>query len=189
MKFGEYLEFLLESKDDEELKDGMVVWYKDGDDWLKGKLVSDKNISTSKKEFWMVNSFTNRKTRDEIRTEKEMEEIRKQKNLKESNEDYEFSKDDIKTLKSLKFRINSDNNTATMDFFAGGTVARIIVITAAEFGAVDIKIVRYMKQENPHYELKDIDLEESKKNLPAIIQELQDYIEAETDFDVVWDKL
>lgn len=72
MKFDEYISFLLESNQPEELKDGMVVWYKDGDDWVKGKLVSDKNISTNKKEFWMVNNFINRKTRDKLKTEKEM---------------------------------------------------------------------------------------------------------------------
>jgi len=76
MKFDEYISFLLESNQPEELKDGMVVWYKDGNDWRKGKLVSDKHISTTKKEFWMVDSFTNRKTRDQLKTEKEMVEWR-----------------------------------------------------------------------------------------------------------------
>lgn len=111
------------------------------------------------------------------------------KYIKESKDDFNFSKEDVKTLKSLKFKINSDNDTATMDFFAGGKVARIIVITAAEFGAVDIKIVRNMKQEDTHYETKDVDLEEAKKNLPAIIQELQAFIEAEEDFDNIWNKI
>jgi hypothetical protein len=74
MKFNEYIQMLVESKEQstEELKDGDVVWYKDGKDWLKGKLVSDKQKSTSGREFWMVNSFSNSKTRDELKTEKEM---------------------------------------------------------------------------------------------------------------------
>lgn len=111
------------------------------------------------------------------------------KYIKESKDDFNFSKEDVKTLKSLKFKINSDNNQATMDFFSKGGLSRIIVITAAEFGAVDIKIVRNMKQEDTHYETKDVDLEEAKKHLPAVIEELQAFIEAEVDFDNVWDKI
>src|SRR5574343_1274293 len=186
MKFNEYLAFLTESKDSD-FKTGVVhlVTYINGnqveifldladyisqdkaDEILKDTLKTLNSKTTkSELESALTKAFKGSKI---MKTEPDFGYTTYKKYIKESKDDFNFSKEDVKTLKSLKFKINSDNNQATMDFFAGGKVARIIVINAAEFGAVDIKIVRNMKQEDTHYETKDVDLEEAKKNLPAII--------------------
>lgn len=59
-----------------ELKDGDIIFYKNGQDWLKGKLISGEQISTTGTKFWWVNSFANGLTRKDIKTQEEMQEFR-----------------------------------------------------------------------------------------------------------------
>lgn len=108
------------------------------------------------------------------------------KYIKESKQNNEFSEDDIKALKKLKFKLSSDNSRATIDIFGEKTVERIIVISPADFGNVDVKIVRHMNDEDSLYEIEDVSLEEIKKNIPAVVEELQALVKAEIDFDNVW---
>lgn len=206
MKFNEYLAFLTESKDGD-FKTGVVhlitningneveifldlsdyISQDMADEILKDTLKTLNSKTTkSELELALTKAFKGSKI---MKTEPDFGYTTYKKYIKESKDDFNFSKEDVKTLKSLKFKINSDNNQATMDFFSKGGLSRIIVITAAEFGAVDIKIVRNMKQEDTYYETKDVDLEEAKKHIPAVIEELKAFIEAEVDFDNVWEKI
>jgi hypothetical protein len=70
------VELLDEGDKSNELKDGDLVFYNDGQDWLKGKLISDEQISTTGNKFWYVDSFANRRTRKDIKTPEEMREFR-----------------------------------------------------------------------------------------------------------------
>lgn len=183
-----YKKYIKESKDNTE-----VFYYEPAPSRTPDKPSFGTYIATEEKTFASINkepmTITDFKKKMQLPFLAYAIEVYKKKNIKESKDDFNFSKEDVKTLKSLKFKINSDNDTATMDFFAGGKVARIIVITAAEFGAVDIKIVRNMKQTDTYYETKDVDLEEAKKYIPAVIEELKAFIEAEEDFDNIWNKI
>jgi hypothetical protein len=73
------VEMLDEGDKSNELKDGDLVFYNDGQDWLKGKLISDEQISTTGDKFWYVDSFANRRTRKDIKTPEEMQEFRNKK--------------------------------------------------------------------------------------------------------------
>lgn len=206
MKFNEYLAFLTESKDGDfitsivhlitNINGNEVEIFLDLADYISqdkaDEILKDTlktlNSKTTKSELEsaLTKAFKGSKI---MKTEPDFGYTTYKKYIKESKDDFDFSNEDVKTLKSLKFKINSDNNQATMDFFSKGGLSRIIVITAAEFGAVDIKIVRNMKQADTYYETKDVDLEEAKKYIPAVIEELQAFIEAEEDFDNVWNKI
>lgn len=73
------VEMLDEGDKSNELKDGDLVFYNDGRDWLKGKLISDEQISATGNKFWYVDSFANRRTRKDIKTPEEMREFRNKK--------------------------------------------------------------------------------------------------------------
>lgn len=73
------VEMLDEGDKSNELKDGDLVFYNDGREWLKGKLISDEQISATGNKFWYVDSFANRRTRNDIKTPEEMREFRNKK--------------------------------------------------------------------------------------------------------------
>lgn len=185
MKFNEYLAYLTESKDDKE-----VFYFEPAPSRTADKPSFGKYIATEEKTHTSVNkepmTIADFKKKMQLPFLAYAIEVYKKKNLKESKDDNEFSEEDIKTLKQLKFLISSDKTRATKDIFGEKTVARIVVVTPADFGNVDIKIVRHINDKDSLYELEDVSLEEIKKNIPAVVEELEALVKAEIDFDNVW---
>jgi len=144
-----------------------------------------KKATKEQVEKALTKSFKNSKI---LKTEPDFGYTTYKKYLSESESNEEFSESDIKILKQLKYRISSDKDRATIDILGEGRVARIIVITPADFGGVNVKVVHHINDKDSLYELEDVQLEEIKKHLPAVAEELEALVKAEEDFDNVWAK-